>query len=119
MNDQQQGGIDVMTESRIGRLATAVIGVLREVRALSGREAAFLIDEFARLRGLAQLLARYRVEGWSELVRIELQDHLRRATQLSPYLLFAVLPGSFLALPLLAWWRDRRRMRRAAAVGGA
>jgi hypothetical protein len=59
------------------------------------------------------LLSRYRGGAWGAGDRAALQDHLRRATLLSPYLVVALLPGSVLALPLVAWWRDRRRARRA------
>jgi uncharacterized Tic20 family protein len=41
---------------------------------------------------------------------------LRAAAHLSPYLAVLILPGSFLLLPLLAWWLDRRRHRRDDAV---
>lgn len=94
-----------------------IVGMLREVRALSGREAAFLQGEFARLRGLPALLARSRSAGWNDTDRAALRDHLRRASRLSPYLIAALLPGSFLALPFLVWWRDRQRVRRVAVTG--
>ena len=33
----------------------------------------------------------------------------RRLSHISPYIAVMILPGSFLMLPLLAWWLDRRR----------
>jgi len=40
-----------------------------------------------------------------------LQIHLRRLSNISPYLVVLALPGSFILLPALAWWLDRRRHR--------
>jgi uncharacterized Tic20 family protein len=39
---------------------------------------------------------------------------VRALAHLSPYLVVLVLPGSFIALPVLAWWLDRRRQNRDA-----
>jgi hypothetical protein len=36
---------------------------------------------------------------------------MRRMSTISPYLVVLALPGSFLLLPVLAWWLDRRRNR--------
>jgi hypothetical protein len=95
-----------------GAVATGIIRMFRELRALSEREAAFLLFEFAQFRGLMPLLARACANGaQSTSDRAALREHLRRMSSLSPYLLIAVLPGSFLALPLVAMWRDRRRNR--------
>ena len=97
-----------------GAVATGMIRMFRELRALSEREAAFLLVEFAQFRGLVPLLARACANGpRSAGDRAALRAHLRRASTLSPYLLIAVLPGSFFALPLVAIWRDRRRNRAA------
>jgi hypothetical protein len=35
---------------------------------------------------------------------------------LSPYLVVLVMPGGLLALPALAWWLDRRRLRGRTAA---
>ena len=40
---------------------------------------------------------------------------VKRLRALSPYLVLAAVPGSFLALPVLAWWLDRRRQSRGQA----
>jgi len=39
--------------------------------------------------------------------------HLKKLSQVSPYIAVLVLPGGFAVLPVLAWWLDRRRGRRA------
>lgn len=49
---------------------------------------------------------------WTAAEKEELLAHLRRMAHLSPYLLFLLLPGSMLLLPIYAWWLDRRRQQR-------
>jgi len=53
---------------------------------------------------------------WTPEDREELKVHLRRLSSISPYLLVLALPGSFLLVPALAWWLDRRRNRLHAAA---
>lgn len=78
------------------------------------REARRIITELLAMRGLMPLLMKTRNGGsWSAQERLELLAHLRRFSHLSPYLLFLLLPGSALLLPLYAWWLDRRRLRRS------
>jgi hypothetical protein len=48
-------------------------------------------------------------QRWTREDRAELRMHLQRLSNISPYLIVLALPGSFLLLPLLAWWLDRRR----------
>lgn len=101
-----------MFRNWVGMMGSPVLKAFGEARALSGREAGFLISEAAQFRSLLPLLTRTREDRkWSELERAELNGHLRRISTLSPYLVLVLLPGSFLAIPLLAWWRDRRRNR--------
>ena len=49
---------------------------------------------------------------WTETDRREIRMHLRNLASLSPYLVLFISPGGFLALPVLAWWLDRRRRKR-------
>jgi hypothetical protein len=51
-------------------------------------------------------------QQWSLEDKRELAVHLRRLSSISPYLVVLVMPGGMLALPVLAWWLDRRRNRR-------
>ena len=51
---------------------------------------------------------------WSEEDRKNIRRQLLKVIALSPYLILFVLPGGLLALPILAWWLDRRRQRRIA-----
>ena len=95
--------------SRIGQNC---IAVYRTARDLTEREKNHLLREVLQIRGLMPLLMKQRNRGkWTAEDRGELRVHLRRLSSLSPYLVVVVLPGSFLMLPALAWWLDRRRNR--------
>ena len=50
---------------------------------------------------------------WSVDERHELIEQMHALAHLSPYLVVLALPGSFLVLPVLAWWLDRRRQLRS------
>jgi hypothetical protein len=77
------------------------------------RERLQITSELARVKGLMPLLMRRRNGGnWSVAERHELLEQLHALAHLSPYLVILVMPGSFLALPVLAWWLDRRRQHR-------
>jgi len=86
--------------------------VIRSVRELTEREKRHLLQEILQVRGLMPLLMKQRNKGrWTPEDRAELRSHLRRLSNLSPYLVVLALPGSVLLLPALAWWLDRRRNR--------
>lgn len=77
------------------------------------RERALITGELCKIRGLLPLLMKRRNGGrWTAGERAELLGQLRAMAYLSPYLLILVLPGSFVAVPALAWWLDRRRQYR-------
>lgn len=79
------------------------------------RERNLLLKELGKVRGLIPLLMKPRNgERWREAERDELMSHLHAIAHLSPYLVILLLPGSFVALPALAWWLDRRRQLRDA-----
>lgn len=84
---------------------------------LQHRERTRLSEEMMQMRGLMPLLMKQR-NGyrWSEDDRKKIRLRLRRLMLLSPYLILFLLPGGLLALPILAWWLDRRRQRRIAEV---
>jgi len=85
----------------------------RRLFASQHREARRVITEMMAVRGLMPLLMKARNDGrWTTQEKIELIAHLRRVAHLSPYLLFLLLPGSAVVLPVYAWWLDRRRNRR-------
>lgn len=83
-------------------------GLMQKVLAAQNRERKQLQGEMAKVRGLMPLLMKPRNgERWTSAERIALQEQLRALAYLSPYLVVMALPGSFVALPVLAWWLDR------------
>ena len=93
---------------------TSVVKMLGEY---SAREKQFLTKEILQVKGLMPLLMKPRnKQRWSAEDKAELAAHLKRLSQLSPYLVVVVMPGGFFMLPALAWWLDRRRNRAAAAA---
>ena len=90
-------------------------GAFRRIRALTDREKKYLLNEILQVKGLMPLLMKPRnKQHWTNEDKAELQIHLRRLSNISPYLLVLALPGSFILLPALAWWLDRRRHRHDA-----
>ena len=94
------------------RIGAKAVPALRRAQELTARETRHLLNEILQVRGLMPLLMKQRnKERWSPEDRAELKVHLRRLSNLSPYLIVLALPGSFVLLPALAWWLDRRRNR--------
>ncbi len=80
------------------------------------QEARHVLTELLAMRGLMPLLMKPRNgDQWTPAEKAELLAQLRRLSRISPYLLFLLLPGSALLLPLYAWWLDRRRNARETA----
>ena len=78
------------------------------------RQAREFVADIVRMRGLMPLLMKNRNGGtWTAAEKAELLAQLRILSRVSPYLLFLLLPGSALLLPIYAWWLDRRRKTRA------
>ena len=109
---------EVKDASRQVSVATGVRvspGLMQKMLAAQNRERKQLLGEMVKVRGLMPLLMKPRNgERWTGTERIALQEQLRALAYLSPYLVVMVLPGSFVALPVLAWWLDRRRQNRDA-----
>lgn len=86
---------------------------VRGLWALQNRERERLRHEMSQARGLMQLLMKQR-NGyrWSVEDKRNIRLHLRKLASLSPYLVLFLAPGGLLALPVLAWWLDRRRQKR-------
>lgn len=92
------------------RAAPALVGRMLEAQK---RERDLIVREFAQVRGLMPLLMRKRNGGrWTREERRALREQMQALAHLSPYLVVLTLPGSFAILPVLAWWLDRRRIRR-------
>ena len=82
------------------------------------RERRHMLAEMSQVRGLMPLLMKPRNKlQWTREDKQELKQHLRRLSRMSPYIAVIVLPGGFAMLPALAWWLDRRRVRRGM-IGG-
>jgi len=76
------------------------------------REKEHLLSEMLQVKGLIPLLMKPRnKQKWTAENRVELKQQMQRIFRLGPYLAVTALPGSFLLLPALAWWLDRRRNR--------
>jgi hypothetical protein len=89
---------------------------IRSLWEVQNRERLRLWSEMSQVRGLMQLLMKQR-NGyrWSDADRREIRLQLRKLAALSPYMVLFVSPGGFIALPVLAWWLDRRRQKRISA----
>ena len=98
--------------SPIIRLRNASVVAYRSVMDLTEREKKHLLGEIVKIKGLMPLLMKPRnKQKWTAEDKAELRVHLQRLSDISPYLIVLALPGSFLMLPALAWWLDRRRNR--------
>ena len=78
------------------------------------RERKFLGEELTRTQKIMPLLMKPRNgERWTPEEKRELVGHLKRLSGMGPYVALLLLPGGFALLPLLSWWLDRRRLKRA------
>jgi hypothetical protein len=83
------------------------------------RERRQITAEIVKIKGMMPLLMKRRNGGrWTPTERSELMLQVQAIAYLSPYLVVLVLPGSFMLLPVLAWWLDRRRLQRNGIPGG-
>ena len=90
-------------------------GFAHKVLDAQRREQEAILAELVRIKGFMPLLMRHRNGGsWSRDERTELHAQLRAIAHVSPYLVLLLLPGSFVLLPVYAWWLDRRRSRRSS-----
>ncbi len=87
--------------------------LLRKFFLTMDRERKYLLGELVKVQGLMPLLMKPRNNmNWSAADKAELMEHLHRLQHLSPYVAVFLLPGGLAMLPILAWWLDRRRVRR-------
>lgn len=83
--------------------------------ALQNRQRMHLIAHMSQVQGLMPLLMKKRNgHCLSARDRRRLRNRLRRLGSLSRYMVLLLAPGGFLVLPALAWWLDRRRLKRGA-----
>ncbi len=84
--------------------------IIRSVMDMMDRERKYVLGEVVQIAGLMPLLMKPRNrQKWTPEDRRQIVNHLRRLSMVSPYLAVMVMPGSFVVLPALAWWLDRRR----------
>ncbi|MFA5914546.1 MAG: hypothetical protein WC830_13415 [Burkholderiales bacterium] len=84
--------------------------IVRTVIDMMDRERKYVLGEVVQITGLMPLLMKPRnKQKWTAEDKRQIVDHLRRLSMVSPYLAVMVMPGSFVVLPALAWWLDRRR----------
>lgn len=87
--------------------------IMRNMLDAQQRERELIMVEFTQIKGLMPLLMKRRNGGrWTRQERAALQQQFQALAHLSPYLVVLVMPGSFMFLPVLAWWLDRRRLQR-------
>jgi hypothetical protein len=90
--------------------------LLRKFLNSMDRERKHMQAQFSQVRGLMPLLMKPRnKQPWNAADKAELKVHLKRLSQLSPYLVVVMMPGGFFLLPVLSWWLDRRRNRNRPA----
>jgi len=84
--------------------------IVRTVMEMMDRERKYVLGEVVQITGLMPLLMKPRNhQEWTPEDKRQIVNHLRRLSMVSPYLAVMVMPGSFIVLPALAWWLDRRR----------
>lgn len=96
--------------------------VLRLLAEGQNRERIRLQAEMVQTKGLMPLLMKQR-NGyrWTTEDRRIIREDVAALIHMSPYLILFVAPGGFFVMPVLAWWLDRRRVKRRdqAASPGA
>ncbi|HZS95028.1 MAG TPA: hypothetical protein VFA78_09540 [Chloroflexota bacterium] len=86
---------------------------------LADRERRRILAEVLQVQGLMPLLMKPRNgQRWTRDDRVAIQAHLRQLASTGPYLIALLLPAAPVTLPLLAWWLDRRRIRRQGDAPG-
>lgn len=93
----------------------AKTGVVSRLAATQKRQAREFVADLVRMRKLMPLLMKRRNGGsWTAEEKSELLAQMRILSRVSPYLLFLLLPGSAVLLPIYARWLDRRHKPRNA-----
>jgi hypothetical protein len=96
----------------IANFYRAAVAAYRSIDNVTQREKKHLLQELRHVRHLMPLLTKRRnKQVWAREDKQALHIHLRRVSDIIPYLIVLALPASFLLLPALAWWLDRRRNR--------
>ena len=88
-------------------------GFFSRLAQMQKRQTKVVVADIMRMRKLMPLLMKNRNGGhWTSEEKFELVAQMRALSRVSPYLLFLLLPGSVLLLPIYARWLDGRRKPR-------
>ena len=100
--------------SGIAKLWHVLISPFCSLTSLLQRERTRVLQEVAKVKGLMPLLMKQRNgQKWNPHDKNELMVHLKQLSTIIPYLPICALPGTFVLLPLLAAWLDRRAKNRS------
>ena len=95
----------------------ARVGLFSRLAQTQKRQAKVVVADIMRMRKLMPLLMKNRNGGqWTAEEKNELVAQMRALSRVSPYLLFLLLPGSVLLLPIYARWLDSRRKPRVTVA---
>jgi len=112
--------VDIKLLSLLGRLGSVfhlplfpfkrVWHMLVEVQ---NRERVRLVSEFAQTKGLMPLLMKQR-NGyrWTAEDKRMIRENIAALLHMGSYLILFAAPGGSIIMPILAWWLDRRRIKR-------
>lgn len=93
------------------------VGLFSRLAQTQKRQAKVVVADIMRMRKLMPLLMKNRNGGqWTAEEKNELVAQMRALSRVSPYLLFLLLPGSVLLLPIYARWLDSRRKPRVTVA---
>lgn len=105
---------EIKTDGCGAAAAAACRGPLTRLLDEQKRHVRELLADLLSIRGLMPLMMKNRNGGtWTSAEKAELLAQLRMLSRVSPVLLFLLVPGSALLLPIYAWWLDRRKKPRA------
>ena len=95
----------------------AKAGLFSRLAQTQKRQARVVVTDILRMRKLMPLLMKNRNGSqWTDEEKCELVAQMRALSRVSPYLLFLLLPGSVLLLPIYARWLDGRRKPRVTVA---
>jgi hypothetical protein len=79
------------------------------------REKRRTLSELVKVRDLMpSLMVLRNFQKWTSEDKRELRVHLKRLSRVSAYIAFVVMPGGFVLVPVMAWWLNRRHVKRVA-----
>ncbi len=88
--------------------------ILNYLKKMIIRNRDFILYEVLAVKGLMQLLMKYRNTGqpWTKEEKKEIKRHLKSISKIVPVVVIFLLPGGSILLPILSEVLDRRKSRR-------